>query len=117
MSDHNEIVATIEKYIDGGRKGKSSIMKEAFAENATMFFSASGKLGGGPIQNLFDAIDGRGPSPDLVAEIGGIDVNHTTATARIELFNWGGARYTDQLTLLKLDGNWKIMNKVYHNHS
>ena len=89
-------------------------MKPAFHEQATMYFVTNGKLQGGPIQGLFDAIDKAGPSPSLVGKIGAMDVNETTATVRIELYNWGGARYTDQMSLLKVNGEWKIINKVYH---
>lgn len=30
--------------------------------------------------------------------------------------NWTGHRFTDIMTLLKVDGEWKIMNKVFHLH-
>ena len=38
------------------------------------------------------------------------------ATVRLELENWTGYRFTDFFTLLKVDGEWKIMNKVFHLH-
>ena len=40
----------------------------------------------------------------------------TVATVRLELNNWTGSRFTDLFTLLKVDGEWKIMNKVFHLH-
>ena len=36
--------------------------------------------------------------------------------AVLELDNWGLHRFTDLFTLLKVDGQWKIMNKVFHLH-
>ncbi len=45
-----------------------------------------------------------------------IDLIDTVATVRLELDNWTGSRYTDLFTLLKVDGAWKIMNKVFHLH-
>ena len=30
---------------------------------------------------------------------------------RLELDNWTGYRFTDLFTLLKVDGEWNIMNK------
>jgi len=39
------------------------------------------------------------------------------ATARLELDDWTGYRFTDLFTLLKIDGQWKIMSKVFHLHS
>jgi len=40
----------------------------------------------------------------------------TVATVRLEMDNWTGHRFTDFFTLLKVDGEWKIMNKVFHLH-
>ncbi len=113
-SQHQAISVVIQRYIEGGKRGKSSIMKPAFHEQATMYFVASDNIHGGSIQGLFDAIDKAGPSPSLIGKIGAIDVNETTATVRIELYNWGGVRYTDQMSLLKTNGEWKIISKVYH---
>ncbi len=39
------------------------------------------------------------------------------ATVRLELTNLKGADCTDMFTLLKVDGEWKIMSKVFHLHS
>nr|MCH9765793.1 nuclear transport factor 2 family protein [Alphaproteobacteria bacterium] len=54
---------------------------------------------------------------DLVAKIGAIDVVGSTATVRLELDDWTGHKFTDFFTLLKVDGRWKIMNKVFHLHA
>ena len=35
---------------------------------------------------------------------------------KLELDNWTGARYTDLFTMLNVDGEWKIMSKVFHLH-
>ena len=40
----------------------------------------------------------------------------TRDMARLEIDNWTGHRFTDLFTLLKVDGEWKIMNKVFHLH-
>ena len=37
-------------------------------------------------------------------------------TVRLELDNWTGHKFTDLFTLLKVDGTWKIMNKVFYLH-
>ena len=116
MSDHNAIIKTIEKYIEGGRLGDADVIKEAFADEATIYGSADGKPDGGPIQVLYDVVKKTGPAANLTGEIGVIDINHTTATVRVELYDWAGARYTDQMMLLKLGTEWKIINKVYHTH-
>ena len=57
------------------------------------------------------------PATKLQARIASTDVVDSVATVRLELDNWIGSRYTDMFTLLKVDGEWKIMNKVFHLHS
>jgi putative lumazine-binding protein len=80
-------------------------------------FSDEGdSLFAGPIQRLFDWNDQNGPAADLQANIVNIDIAGTIATVRLELDNWTGTNYTDLFTLLKVDGHWKIMNKVFHIH-
>ena len=49
-------------------------------------------------------------------EIASIDVAGTVASVRIELDNWTGHRFTDFFNLLKIDGKWWVMNKVFHMH-
>ena len=71
----------------------------------------------GPIQQLFDWSDDTGPSTELKARIVSIEVVDTVAILRLELENLAGSRYTDMFTLLKIEGEWKIMNKVFHLHS
>ena len=92
-------------------------MKPAFDKDATIFGYAGADLFAGPIQLLFDWNDENGPATELEARIAGIDLVDTVATVRLELYNWTGHRYTDMFTLLKVDGEWKIVNKVFHLHS
>ena len=91
-------------------------MKPAFHDQATIFGYIGPDLFAGPIQGLFDWNDGNGPAAELQARIASIDIEGTAATARIELDNWTGHRFTDFFTLLKVDGEWKIMNKVFYLH-
>jgi hypothetical protein len=41
---------------------------------------------------------------------------HQDATIFGYADGWNGHRYTDLLTLLKANEEWKIMNKVFHEH-
>ena len=117
VKEHDAITKTVQHYIDGGRSGKGDDMKPAFHKDATIFGYAGADLFAGPIQRLFDWVDGNGPATGLQARIASIDVVDSVATVRLELDNWIGSRYTDMFTLLKVDGEWKIMNKVFHLHS
>jgi hypothetical protein len=115
-SEREAIVGTLEHYLEGAKSGSGERMKPAFHEDATIFGYIGPDLFAGPIQNLFDWNDENGPATELQARIASIDVVGTVATVRIELDNWTGHRFTDLFTLLMVDGQWKIMNKVFHLH-
>ncbi len=115
-SDNELIEKTVQFYIDGAKSGKGDDMKPAFHKDATIFGYAGDDLFAGPIQGLFDWNDENGPATELEARITNIDIVGTIATVRLELDNWIGHKYTDLFTLLKVDGTWKIMNKVFHFH-
>ena len=117
VRQHDGIVGALQHYIDGVKSGKGEDMKPAFHKDATIFGYAGTELFGGPIQQLFDWSDENGPAAELQAQIASIDLAGTAAIARLELTNLNGARYTDMFTLLQVDGEWKIMSKVFHLHS
>lgn len=116
LSEYDAIARTVQNYINGGKTGNTADMKLAFHPDATIFGYAGGELFAGPIQRLFDWNDQNGPATELQARIAGIEIIETVATVRLELDNWTGHRFTDLFTLLKVDGEWKIMNKVFHLH-
>ena len=117
VSEREAISEILQHYIDGARSGRGADMKPAFHEDATVFGYVGPDLFAGPIQNLFDWNDQNGPATGLSARIATIDVVGTAATVRLELENWTGHRFTDLFTLLKIDGKWRIMNKVFHLHA
>ena len=115
--EQDVIARVVQHYIDGARSGKGAAMKPAFHPDATIFGYAGADLFAGPIQQLFDWNDANGAATGLQARIASIDLIETVATVRLELDNWNGHRYTDLFTLLNVDGEWKIMNKVFHLHA
>ena len=117
VNNQDLIAKVVQHYIDGARSGKGADMKPAFHEDATVFGYVGPDLFAGPIQNLFAWNDDNGPATELEDRIANIDVTGTVATVRLELENWTGFRFTDLFTLLKVDGDWKIMNKVFHVHA
>ena len=117
VSENDAITKTIQHYIDGAKSGKGDDMKPAFHEDATIFGYVGTDLFAGPIEKLFAWNDENGPATGLQARIARIDVADTVATVRLELDDWTGNRFTDLFTLLKVDDEWKIMNKVFHLHA
>jgi hypothetical protein len=117
VSEYDAISKTVQHYINGGKTGRTDEMKLAFHPAATIFGYVGPDLLAGPIQHLFDWNDKNGPATELEGRITSIDIVESVATVRLELENWTGYRFTDMFTLLKVDGEWKIINKVFHLHA
>ena len=117
LSEYDAITKTVQNYINGGKTGRTADMKLAFHSDATIFGYIGPDLFAGPIQGLFEWNDENGPATELESRITSIDIAETVATVRLELDNWTGHRFTDFFTLLKVAGEWKIMNKVFHLHA
>lgn len=119
VQEYQAIVEVLKQYNEGGKQAKSSIMKPAFSEQATIFgVDADSKLVGGPIQGLFDTIDNPPfrPSPEVQGVIVNIDIVGTAASARIDTNDISGFCFTDFFNLLKVEGKWAVVSKIYHTH-
>ncbi len=53
--------------------------------------------------------DRERPEPEIVS----VDIHGKAAMAKTRL-TFAAGRFTDYLSLLKLDGGWVIVNKIYH---
>lgn len=116
VNEYDAILKTIQHYIDGARSGSSAEMKRAFHGQATIFGYVGPELFAGPIQGLYDWHDFNGAAADAEIRVASVDVAGTVASARLEIDNWTGHRFTDLFNLLEVDGEWKIMCKVFYLH-
>ncbi len=113
-AERKAIEEVVGKYIEGGRAADSSIMKPAFHENAQMSGPAEDGAFSGPIQALYDFVDSNGPATDLDVRIVSITISdERAASVVLQADPWHGKNLTDQFHLLKIDGIWKIMSKIY----
>lgn len=113
--EYEAILEVLTKYNEGCVKADSSILQPLFNEQSTSFGVDDGKLIGGQMQWMFDAIDNElKPSPGAQPQIVRIDVVGDAASVRIDMNNLAGAYYVDFFNLLKIEGKWTIMSKVFH---
>ncbi|PHV29476.1 hypothetical protein CSQ93_05255 [Janthinobacterium sp. BJB426] len=119
VQDYQAIVAVLNQYNAGGAQADSSIMRPAFSGQATIFgVDGDDKLTGGPIEGLFEIIDSAfRPSPQARAAIVRVDIVGTAASARVDTDDISGFRFTDFFNLLKVQGEWTIVSKIYHTHA
>lgn len=111
-SDFAGIARAVEFYIESGRKGDSKYMKEVFLPEANIYGTRDGKLVGGPIQLLYDMVEGKASPTEIVYKITAVDLAGNIAMVRLEIADWAGHSYTDMFTMIKDGDKWKIASKV-----
>ena len=116
VTDYDAITQAVSAYIEGGRMGSGATTKKAFHSHANIFGYLGGNLLGPDMQKLYDARDKVGPAPDLEARFTRVDVTGTAANVRLDTNRGGKPLYTDYLNMVKLDGVWIIVSKVFHMH-
>ncbi|RYF45601.1 MAG: hypothetical protein EOO27_41030 [Comamonadaceae bacterium] len=113
--DYSAVVAVAQQYVEGLRVGSVDGVAKAFHPKAVMYGFTNGELLGGPIQNLFDFVQKNGKAADIVTHLDVLAITPTTAVVRVDMEKDAiGADYNDYLTLIKIDGDWKVIAKVYH---
>ncbi len=122
LSPHDEILKTLQLYLDGSKQGKSELMRPAFHPEASFFGYAGEQLAvGTPF--LFDWIDRNGPAPDIQPRVVSVDILESIAVVRLEVANWSGklagsgGRMSDLFTFLRMPEGWRIIQKAFHWHS
>lgn len=116
-ADEQAIKRTVQFYFDGSRQGDSSIMRQAFrADVAHMFFVREGKLVDVPIPEFITRSERKG-APDFKADsfprrVVMVDIAGTSAIAKLETLR-PDQTIIDYMALLKIDGQWTIVNKIF----
>ena len=117
--EHDAILETMQRYIEGCKQGNSGLMRPAFHADAGFFGFAGGELAVG-MRFLFEWVDKNGPSPQIRPRVVSVDVVESIAAVRLEVDGWSGVlagpdvRMSDIFTLLKTDTGWKIIQKAFH---
>jgi hypothetical protein len=114
--EHTAVEATVQLYIDGASKGDASKLKEAFHEKGWMFGSIGGRRFDAPFPTMIQELtvnpldsDGRYNGRIVAVEQSGDGAVVTVEESGC----WGTLSFTDYFTLAKIDGVWKIVNKVF----
>ncbi len=115
-ADEAAVRQTVQYYFDGGKNGDSLTLRKAFHPEARMLFAREGKLVVVPIGEYITRVGSERPEPGRVdsteRKVVSVDVVGDAATAKIELRR-PDALLTDYMSLLKVDGRWLIVNKIF----
>lgn len=113
-----EIVATLGRYFDGLHHSDAGKLAEVFHPQAVYACATEGSLTHLTMDSYLPMVAQR-PSPASRGEprrdrILSIEfAGPVTALARVECAI-GQKRFTDLLSFVRLDGNWRLIAKVFH---
>ena len=115
VQDYDAIRDVVQLCLDGEAKGDVAKLQEAFHEDARMFGSLAGIRYDVPIQRLFDmAAEGPADTGNYRSRILSITCVGDVATATVaEEGYWGTVSFVDFLSLCRIEGTWKIVNKTF----
>jgi hypothetical protein len=114
MDDLDAIAAVVQLYIDGAAKADVGPLKEAFHESARMFGNERDEPNDVPISEFFAYVaETPVPGPGFRSHIVSIDLVGDAAVAVLAEDDYQGADYVNFFSLMKDDGAWKIVVKVF----
>jgi hypothetical protein len=115
-ADEAAIRQTVQYYFDGGKNRDSVALRKAFHPDARMLFVRDGKLAVVPIGEYLARVAENQLKPGEVdstkRRVTSVDVAGDAGVARLELER-PDALVTDYMSLLKVEGRWVIVNKIF----
>lgn len=111
------IAESLQRYIDGARRGDIALLRSAFTPGARVSGSYSGRPVSWTLAEFCDAVAKGGAAPALQAQVVSIEHAGGAAMARLEALDWRGTRYTDFFVLVRGDEGWQIDSKVFFAHA
>lgn len=114
-SEDAAIRAAIDHYFQGHATGLGEHYRKVFHPESKLFFVRDGKVATRTSEEYINGAPGK-PADDEAQRkrrIDWIDVAGDAAVVKITL-TYPAVTFTDYMSLLKVDGEWKIVNKLFH---
>lgn len=112
-SDYEAVAETVNFYLDGGTNNDFETLKKAFHENATMKYITDEGYREVNALEFFSGMDASKPKQNRQTRIADITISGHAANARLEI-EYPTFTFIDYMNLLKIDGEWKIVNKIFY---
>ena len=116
-SAYAEIAEALENYFSGFYEGDVETLEKIFHPSAHLYAATEGPLTDRDMERVYEGVRSRQSSASRGFErfdrILSIDQSGPEAAIAKVQIALGDQLYTDFLNLLKLDGRWQIISKVY----
>lgn len=113
--DYEEVLAVVNKYVESCRYCDAEIGKPAFHEHAVMngYYNEKDQLYTN-IDTLWDMMEPLDSAEKTyTAHTDVLDISGNIAVVRITMEGWHGQSYVDYHELIKTNGEWKIIAKIF----
>ncbi len=113
--EHDAVRVPLENYLKGHATGDGEYMKKAFHTDGHMMFIRDGKYTTRSFTEYIAGFTGKPPADEAQRKrrIEAIDVAGNAAVAKI-ILDYPTTRFVDFMSLLKINGEWKIVNKSFY---
>jgi hypothetical protein len=115
--DEVAVRATLEHYIQGHATGDGAHMRVAFDPAARLFWSSADTLATRTSEEYIARMPGKPAADEATGvrkrSIELVDVTGNAAVGKIVL-DYPDAHIVDYMSLLKTNGEWKIINKIFN---
>lgn len=112
-TDYELVAKTVNYYLEGGNNNDYETLKKAFHETATMKYITQDGYKEVNALEFFSGMDASKPKPNRKTRIADITISGHAANARLEI-EYDTFSFVDFMNLLKIDGEWKIVNKIFY---
>ncbi len=116
-ADHGEITQALRAYFDGFYEGDIDTLKTIFHPACHLYSAATGEVEDRPMDVVYAAVAGRisdaelgNPKEDAIITVDQSNPECAFAKVMVAL---GDKRFTDYLTLVKSEGEWRIITKTF----
>ena len=114
IDDYDAIAATVQLYIDGSARGDAAKLTEGFHPDAQMYGAVGDDRYDEPITEYIKLVADSPGGETLRARITSIVQAGDAASATVvEDGFWGTLSFVTFLTLSRIEGRWRIVNKNF----
>ncbi|MEZ5306437.1 MAG: nuclear transport factor 2 family protein [Pyrinomonadaceae bacterium] len=113
-SEEEAVRVALDNYLKAHATGDPAFLKKAFHKDARIMAFSNDKLLNISLEEFAGRFNGKPAADEAMRKrrIVSIDITGTAATAKIEL-DYPKVKFTDYMSLLKIDGEWQIVNKIF----
>jgi hypothetical protein len=114
-SDEDEVRAVAQKYFQAHATGDAAPLREAFHPEWRMMSVRDGAFAARTLEQYTSGFTGKAPADEAQRKrfIEQVDITGNAAMVKIRL-DYPAATLTDYMLLLKLDGKWQVVSKIFH---